>query len=335
MVHWSDVSGWSQRGIAISGTGWAARQHVPALQTLGPPIRVIRSGSRERAKVFAEDNGIADWTFSETWSDVAKAAPVAVVMADNGRNRADDIEEVSSFGIPIIAEKPIALTWMDCLRAVSAVKSAAVPSAVALVARLATVVQQMRMNLALTGSGSPRWGGFNYQGSVTPDRLKEKAWMASSRTSGGLIPLLGIHGLDLLLFLGYGPGAPPGLMSAHATSVPHETADLAQYIAGTFVLEDGFVGSVETALSSPGGPFFDIRLQSDAVTLLGGQLFGDRVPEDIKGAKTIWGLDHRDTLYRRLWERIIGGDPEGDLLTIPGSLLLHQLCYALERGGTP
>jgi len=333
MTDWTEVSGWNERGIALSGTGWAARQHAVAIASLGKPIRVIRSGSRERAQGFAEEQGITGWTFCQTWSDVAAAAPAAVVIADNGRNRADDIEEVATLGIPIVAEKPIALSWSDCARAAAAVESAGVPTAVALVARLASAVQQMRLTMAAVGFESPRWGGFNYQGSVTPARLQEKAWMASSLTSGGLLPLLGIHGLDLLLFLGYSSAPPPGINSVHSTSVPHETADLAQYVAGNFVLADGFVGSVEAALSSPGGPFFDIRLQSDAITLLGGRLFGDQVPEEVKVAKATWGLDHRDTLYRRFWERIIGGDPEGDLLTIPGSLVLHQLCYALERGG--
>jgi predicted dehydrogenase len=326
----ASIKGWNLGGVALAGTGWAARQHARAIKAVGGRIAIIKSHSLERAGDFAGEMEIDDWSYCSNWEQLAGLNPSAAVLADSGSYRANDIVTLARFGIPIVSEKPIGLSWPDCQAAATAVEACGVPSAVALVARLNTSVQETRKALSIVQFGQPRWGGVSYMGSVSQERLDEKPWMSDRSSSGGLLPLLGIHGVDLLLFLAYGASLPSAISSACRFSCPHPIADLDAYTAGVFVLEDGFVGTVEISLSSPGGPTFDVRLQGSNLMMLNGRLWGRTSPHDSEPALGRWELDHRDALYRQFWERIIHGDERGDLLSIPASSLIHQICFALE-----
>ncbi|HXK58812.1 MAG TPA: Gfo/Idh/MocA family oxidoreductase [Acidobacteriota bacterium] len=122
---------------------------------------------------------------------------IVAVFGENGP-RASIIRDCASLKVPIVAEKPLALTLEELESVRSAIVSASVPLTVLLPMRFDPQYRRMR---SIVTSGEI--GEVVMMAAQKSYKLGSRpSWMKERAKFGGTIPYIGIHMVDLMLFVG-------------------------------------------------------------------------------------------------------------------------------------
>lgn len=122
---------------------------------------------------------------------------VVAVCGENG-SRAATIQACAQRKIPIVAEKPLALSPQELEQTRSVVAAARVPLTILLPMRFEAEYRKMRsvVTSGEIGDVVSLAAQKSYKLGTRPD------WMKNKATYGGTIPYIGIHMVDLMLYVG-------------------------------------------------------------------------------------------------------------------------------------
>jgi len=149
--------------------------------------RVPRTALLKRAKVYGDYRELLD----------REKLDVVAVCGENGM-RAAIIQACAARKVPIVAEKPLALTLGELDQVRSAITAAKVPLTMLLPMRFDPRYRRMR---AVVGSGEI--GEVVMLAAQKSYKLGSRPeWMKNKASYGGTIPYIGIHMVDLMLFVG-------------------------------------------------------------------------------------------------------------------------------------
>src|SRR5256712_10342122 len=110
------------RGLVLLGCGWIARRHAAAARRLGIPL-LAASRDAARARAFAREFAAAD-AFG-AYEDAVRdpRATGAIVCTPHDRHLPDALLALGA-GLHILVEKPIAPTFAEADRMISAAAAA-------------------------------------------------------------------------------------------------------------------------------------------------------------------------------------------------------------------
>lgn len=214
-------------GIAFVGAGSIAAYHLDALATLpDADVRIVVGRDAAKAAAFAAQRGIPAGT-ADLDAALARADIDAIVVASPDDTHEAICLKATAAGKAILVQKPMAPDAAACRRMIAAAQAANVDLQVSFMHRYFEEFAAARELIAAGAIGTPTSARMR---NATPGPDWGDWFFKKTRVGGGVVPQLGIHGIDLLTQL-FGP-----VVSLNAT-----TAILRQ----ERLLADGRVVTVE------------------------------------------------------------------------------------------
>ncbi|MEO7588311.1 MAG: Gfo/Idh/MocA family oxidoreductase [Arachnia sp.] len=222
--------------VGIVGAGGMARVHADAWRRIGVKVAVFsRSGGSDLLlDGETEAQSLLELVSDVDLLDVCSPTPTHLEAAAAGIDA----------GIPVVCEKPLALTVADADRLVALAKSAGVPLFPAHVVRYFPAYVAARDALLSGALGEPAVARFVRMGEFP----HWSDWFDDDSQSGGIMMDQMIHDLDMAAWL-LGPVLSVHAVSHHATSAPARTAHV------TLTHQSGAISTATGVWGAPGLTF--------------------------------------------------------------------------------
>ncbi len=174
------------RSVGVVGSGGIAPVHVWAWRRLGLDV-VVRSTNRESATVLATQFGATTVDDLDALLAVADVVDVCTPTPSHP----GIVAAAAAAGLPVVCEKPLALTWVEA----EAMAAACADAGVALFP--AHVVRYFPAYFAAAEAvGSGRIGRLTELRLSRRSAAPERAWFADRARSGGIVMDQLIHDID-------------------------------------------------------------------------------------------------------------------------------------------
>ena len=235
------------RRWAFIGTGRVSRQMADAVgRAEGAQLHGVLSRRPETAAAFARDHG-ATATYASLEALLADPeVDVVYVASPNGLHR-EHVVAAAGAGKHVLCEKPMANDPGDCLAMITACTRAGVRLGIGFQYRQHPAHRTVRELVARAELGRPVFA----DAAVHVPRLATPGWYDDpSMAGGGVLPMAGVHRIDLLRFvLGAEVAEVSAFLGARDAGRPYEDT-----VAALLRFEDGIVATVRFALdaASPG-----------------------------------------------------------------------------------
>lgn len=183
--------------LAVLGCGAVAQiNHLPAISASErADAMVVVDADAERARTIARRFGVSD--FATDYREVLDRIDAAVVALPNSLHAPVSIDLLRR-GIPVLVEKPMALTVRECDEMIAAAEEGGAALAVGLDFRFFGATRWVKDFLAEGVLGELR--GFDLRQGVIPRWPFATGFLLRKETAGGgVLADFGVHVLDLLL----------------------------------------------------------------------------------------------------------------------------------------
>jgi predicted dehydrogenase len=323
--------------LAVVGCGAvAAIHHLPAIAASERVVAaVLVDADRERARSLAAAHGVSE--VRTDYLEIAGLCDAAIVALPNALHAPAAVGLLGR-GIPVLVEKPMAVSAAECDQMIEAAARAGRVLAVGLEFRFFDASRTVRDLLAAGLLGPLR--GFDLRQGVVPRwPFASDFILRKEAAGGGVLADFGSHMLDLLLWwlgdwaeVDYRDDARGGLESDCQMELT-----LASGIAGTVELSrtrtlrntcriEGERGALEVGIWDPDPPIV-LRLDGRETVLAG--------RARPAGRESAAGLDFA-AAFRRQIEDFAGAVQAGRQPFVPGeegrrSIALIEACYARRR----
>jgi predicted dehydrogenase len=189
--------------VGIVGYSWAAGAHIEAINktSLAQVTAVCSSRKLDPAEISSRHS-----------SPIRCYTDLAEMLADTGLNAisicsypADHARQAvmaAKAGKHLIIEKPVALTWSDCLSVKEAVEAAGVKTCVCFECRFSSQIITIKAIIDQGLLGHIHYGEVDYYHGIGP-WYGQFRWNIKKDAAGSSLLTAGCHALDaLLLFMG-------------------------------------------------------------------------------------------------------------------------------------
>lgn len=185
--------------LAMLGTGLMARTHLEAVAALGDRAvwTAVADVNVETRRAAAAAFGIPQ-EFDDAVVAAREADADAVVVCIPNHLHAPATLAALASGKHVLVEKPMALTLADAAAMVAAAESAGKALMCGLSLRFHAAIRQVKAMVAAGAVGTPR--------RVVHRRMsrgmgrEEGSWFGSQDASGGILPGIGSHSIDAILW---------------------------------------------------------------------------------------------------------------------------------------
>jgi predicted dehydrogenase len=256
----------TQLGVAITGIGWCASQHIAAFQK-NPHTRIMwlhgRDESRTRANLEKYGLAVADAKFTTRYEDLLSAPDVDIIsIATPNHLHAEQAEAAASAGKHIVLEKPTGLDVGELVRVRNAVRTSGVHTVVSFELRYNPYLKFARWLRESGWLGTVRFARTQYLSHVT-DWYSGWDWVRTRESGRSHLLAAGCHAVDALRWCS---GLEPVDVSAFHT---HYTPgyEWPTSIIVNMRLENGALGHVTSSTDFMLPYAFQVELMGDRATL--------------------------------------------------------------------
>jgi predicted dehydrogenase len=179
--------------VGLKGHWYGVAEELPNL----PEVELVAIADDDPGQLKRAPDFPGATTETHTYLDyrelLKKEQPDIVVEAGNDRDRAEIVLACAERGLNVISEKPLAKTLPELERVRKAVTQSGVLASMLITMRCAPNYLAMREAVATDLIGEITQGGAQKS-----YRLGQRpAWQKSRETFSGIIPVIGIHAMDL------------------------------------------------------------------------------------------------------------------------------------------
>lgn len=189
--------------VGIIGYSWVASAHIKAINDGGfAQVTAIYSSRTHNDAELSKEYGSEIKTYTDLDEMLKDSSIGAVCIGSYNYQHRDQAVAAANAGKHIYLEKPIALTWEDCLAIEAAVKKANVKFCVGFECRYSNqfIVTKAVVDQGLIGE--LYYGEVDYLHGLGPS-YKQFHWNAKKEGGGSALLTAGCHALDaLLMFMG-------------------------------------------------------------------------------------------------------------------------------------
>jgi len=303
--------------VGIIGYSWAAGAHIEAINKISfaQVTAVYSSRNLDSAVISAKHGGkIHCYTqLAELLSDPdIHIVSICSYPADHARQAI----MAAKAGKHLIIEKPIALTWEDCLAVKSAVDEAGVKTCVCFECRFSSQITTIKSLIDNGLLGQIHYGEIDYYHGIGP-WYGQFRWNVRKEAAGSSLLSAGCHALDaLLLFMGH------EVDSVHSFATSSANKDFGKYEYPTTTVsilkfKDGRIGKVASVIDCLQPYYFHIHLVGSEGSLLDNKFYSTR----------LGGLDK--SRWSELSMKMLDS---GDVTDHPYQTQFEMFFQALEQG---
>jgi len=185
--------------VGIIGYGWVASAHIPSINASSlAQVTAVCSSRPLSGPELSSKHGGSIQTYTHLDSMLADPEIHAVSICSYSNLHAEHAIKAARAGKHLIIEKPIALSWKDCLRVEAAVKDAGVRVCVCFECRFSSQFLATKSILDQGLIGEIHYGEVDYYHGIGP-WYGQFDWNARKDGGGSALLTAGCHALDALL----------------------------------------------------------------------------------------------------------------------------------------
>jgi predicted dehydrogenase len=326
--------------VGVIGYGWAAGAHIDAINatSLGQVTSVCSSRKLDGAALSAK-HGSAITCYSSLDQMLQLPDLHAISICSLPDQHARQAITAAKAGKHLIIEKPIALSWEDCLQVADAVRQSGVKTCVCFECRYSSQFQTIKAVLDQGLLGQLHYAEVDYYHGIGP-WYGQFRWNTSRKAAGSSLLSAGCHALDALL-LCMGPDVES--VSSYAAYSRHP--DFAQYeYPSTSVtilrFKDGRVGKCASCIDCLQPYYFHTHLVGSEGSLLDNKFHSTKLGGLNKGRwselamKMLDSGDVSDHPYQSQFEtffKALERDEDMPLTSLKDALKTHEIIFAADR----
>lgn len=326
--------------VGIIGYSWAAGAHIEAINnTSFAQVTAVFSARNLNAADLSAKHGGTITCYNDLSKMLADPDINIVSICSYPAEHAKQAVAAARAGKHIIIEKPVALTWDDCLEVEKAVKAAGVKTCVCFECRYSSQLLTIKSLLDKGLLGTIHYGEVDYYHGIGP-WYNQFRWNIKKAAAGSSLLSAGCHAMDaLILFMG------SEFESVSSYSAFSSNKDFSKYEYPTSSVtivkfSNGTVGKVASVIDCFQPYYFHIHLVGSEGSLLDNKFYSTRLGALNKNKwselsmKMLDSGDVSDHPYQLQFETFFKAIEEGNempLASLADALETHKMIFAADR----
>jgi UDP-N-acetyl-2-amino-2-deoxyglucuronate dehydrogenase len=326
--------------VGIIGFGWVATAHIKAINSLpnAQVTRIYSSRKLDSQAISAEYK--SDITCYSDLDQFLKASDLdAVSICSYPQDHAKHAIAAAKAGKHIIVEKPLALSWKDCLAIEQAVKAAGVRTCVCFECRFSSQFLATKSFIDRGFLGKIHYGEVDYYHGIGP-WYGQFRWNTRKDAGGSSLLSAGCHAMDALLLC---MGTSVDSVVSHSTGSGH--SDFAKYEYPTtsvtlLKFKDGRIGKVASVIDCLQPYYFHVHLVGSKGSLLDNKFHSTQLVGLNKGKWSELSMkmldsgdvgDHPYTTQFEAFFAALDKKEEMPLTSLSLALRSHEVIFAADK----
>ena len=326
--------------VGVIGYGWAATAHIAAINATGHArVTSILSSRALDGAELARKHGGALQSFTKLKDFLAQPGLDVVDITSYPWDHKAHAIEAAKAGKHIILEKPIALSWKDCLAIEDAVKKAKVKACVCFECRYSGHFLTVKSVIDQGLLGDVHYGEVDYYHGIGP-WYGQYRWNMKKSGGGSSLLSAGCHAMDALLLCMGGE-----VESVASFSAKSKNPDFAcyEYPTSSVTLvkfKNGSVGKCASIIDCLQPYYFHTHLVGSEGSLLDNKFHSNKIKALDKSKwsqlslKLVDSGDVADHPYQNQFEaffRALADDEDMPLTSLQDGLRTHRVMAAADR----
>jgi predicted dehydrogenase len=326
--------------VGIIGFSWAAGAHIEAINktSFAQVTAVCSSRKLDSAELSAKHGGTIK-VYTDFAKMLADPALHVISICSYPSDHAKQAIMAAGAGKHLIIEKPIALSWDDCLAVEEAVTKAGVKTCVCFECRYSSQLLTIKSIIDQGILGKIHYGEVDYYHGIGP-WYGQFRWNIKKEVAGSSLLSAGCHAMDALLLC---MGSEFDTVQSYSANSANK--DFAQYEYPTssvsiIKFKNGSVGKVASVIDCLQPYYFHFHLVGSEGSLLDNKFYSTRFAGLNKNKwselsmKMLDSGDVSDHPYQVQFEAFFTAleeDKEMPLTNLAEALKTHQLIFAADK----
>jgi predicted dehydrogenase len=326
--------------VGIIGYGWVSGAHIAAINAtaLGQVTAICSKRPLDSAEVSAR-HGCALRCYTQL-EDMLKDPSLQVVsLCSYPQEHARQAVAAAKAGKHLIIEKPLALSWGDCLAIQNAVQAAGVRTCVCFECRYSSQFLTIKSVIDQGLLGRIHYGEVDYYHGIGP-WYGQFRWNTRRDAGGSSLLSAGCHALDALLLC---MGEDVEHVNSYSTKSAHADFSKYEYPTSSVTIlkyKDGRVGKVASVIDCLQPYYFHVHLVGSEGSLLDNKFYSTRLGGLNKAKwselsmKLLDSGDVSDHPYQTQFEAFFQALEAGrdmPLTSLAQALRTHELIFAADH----
>ena len=326
--------------VGIIGYGWVSGAHIAAINaTAQAEVTAVCSSRKLDPTEMSARHGGAIACYIDLPAMLAGSDLDVVSICSYPQDHAKHAIAAANAGKHLILEKPLALSWEDCLAVQKAVAAAKVKTCVCFECRFSSQFQTIKAVIDQGLLGTIHYGEVDYYHGIGP-WYGQYRWNTKKNAGGSSLLSAGCHALDALLLC---MGNDVEVVSSYSTHSSNK--DFAPYEYPTtsvtiLKFKDGRVGKVASVIDCLQPYYFHVHLVGSEGSLLDNKFYSTKLGGLNKGKwselsmKLLDSGDVSDHPYQTQFESFFTAINQGremPLTSLADALHSHEVLFAADQ----
>ncbi len=262
--------------VGIIGYSWAAGAHIDAInKTSLAKVTAVYSSRNLNSKEISAKHGVPIRCYTELEKMLADPEIHIVSICSYSNLHAQQAILAAQAGKHLIIEKPVALTWEDCLSVKDAVEKAGVKTCVCFECRFSSQLLAIKSFIDQGVLGKIHYAEVDYYHGIGP-WYGQYRWNISKEIAGSSLLTAGCHAMDALLLC-----INSDYESVQSFSTFSENSDFRKYEYPTtsvsiIQFKNGAVGKVASVIDCLQPYYFHFHLVGSKGSLLDNKFYSSQ-----------------------------------------------------------
>ena len=326
--------------VGIIGYSWAAEAHIAAINntSYAQVTALCSSRKHDSAEISAKYGGTIQ-CYTDLAQMLADPELHAVSICSYPAEHANQAIMAARAGKHLIIEKPIALSWEECLAVEAAVQEAGVKACVCFECRFSSQLMTIKSVIDQGLLGKIHYAEVDYYHGIGP-WYGQFRWNTKKTMAGSSLLSAGCHAMDALLLC-----MDSEFESVSSYAAYSQNEDFAKYEYPTssvsiIKFKNGSVGKVASVIDCLQPYYFHFHLVGSEGSLLDNKYYSSKVEGQNKNKWTELSMklldsgdvsDHPYQIQFEAFFKALYEDREMPLTNLSEALKTHKLIFAADK----
>ncbi len=326
--------------VGIIGYSWAAGAHIEAInKTSRAKVTSLYSSRKLDQNEISARHGSKITCYTDLDGMLADPGLDIVSICSYPSDHASQAIKAAKAGKHLIIEKPVALTWSDCLSVSEAVQASGVRTCVCFECRFSSQLTTIKALIDQGFLGQIHYGEVDYYHGIGP-WYGQYRWNTMKDVAGSSLLSAGCHALDALLFFMGNDVETVSSLSAYSANPDFARYEYPTTSVTLLKFSDGRAGKVASVIDCLQPYYFHIHLIGSEGSLLDNKFFSTKLGGLNKGKwselsmKMLDSGDVSDHPYQNQFEaffRALDQGIEMPLTSLADALHAHEIIFKSDN----
>jgi predicted dehydrogenase len=326
--------------VGIIGYGWASTAHIEAINaTSQAQVTAIWSSRKLDADHLSSMHGSPITCYTDLEKMLAEPDIQVVSICSYPYQHTSQAIAAARAGKHMIIEKPLALSWEDCLAIQAAVTEAGVKTCVCFECRFSSQVRTIKALIDQGLLGRIHYAEVDYYHGIGP-WYGQYRWNTKRDAGGSSLLSAGCHALDALLYF---MGTDVAAVSSYSTGSENSNFAAYEYPTSSVTIlkfSDGRIGKVASVIDCFQPYYFHIHLIGSEGSLLDNKFYSNHLGGLNKNKWSELSMDMLDsgdvsdhpyqTQFEAFFQALDNGR-EMPLTSLADALPAHRIIFDADR----